>query len=55
LLTSLLQYGENHVKALVSTAKSAKNDAWAGEGGSSFRQHNKAFNWQVDNVFNWIP
>ena len=33
--------------------KSAKNDAWAGEGGSSFRQHNKAFNWQVDNVFNW--
>lgn len=32
---------------------SAKNDAWVGEGGSSYRQHGKTFNWQVDNVFSW--
>lgn len=33
--------------------KSAKHESWAGEGGSSYRQHGKTFNWQVDNIFSW--
>ena len=33
--------------------QSSENPSWAGRGGETVRQHDKTFNWQVDNVLRW--